>query len=210
MRGADRYARTWITAQLLDRQLTWRNRHLTSISQAGLINNLNDGLTWVLLPVLFVQAGVSVSGVGIIKALYPFMWAIGMLGAGHLADRIGRKIPVVAGMTIQAVGLLIIALGLSEAFFSGIIGSFLLGVGTVLVYPALLAAISDAVHPTARAAALCGYRFWRDTGYAVGALVGGLTAALASLEVAVLVAAALTAASAVWSQLAMHSHRDGR
>ncbi|GAA4704856.1 MFS transporter [Pseudonocardia yuanmonensis] len=185
-------------------ELTWRNRNLTSISQAGLVNNLNDGLTWVLLPVLLVQAGVSVGGVGVVKALYPFMWAVGMLGTGHLADRIGRKIPVVAGMAIQAVGLLIIVLGLSRAFLAGIVGSFLLGVGTALVYPALLAAISDGVHPVARAAALGGYRFWRDLGYAVGALVGGLTAALASLEAAVLVAAALTAASAVWSQVAMH------
>jgi MFS family permease len=185
-------------------EITWRNRSLTSISQAGLVNNLNDGLIWVLLPVLLVQAGVSVGGVGIIKALYPFMWAVGMLGTGHLADRIGRKVPVVAGMTIQATGLLIMALGLSRAFLAGIVGSFLLGVGTALVYPALLAAISDAVHPTARAAALGGYRFWRDSGYAVGALVGGLTAAVASLQAAVLVAAALTAASAFWSQLAMH------
>lgn len=191
-------------------ELTWRDRNLTSISQAGLVNNLNDGLTWVLLPVLLVQAGVSIGGVGVIKALYPFMWAVGMLGTGHLADRIGRKIPVVAGMATQAVGLLIIVLGLSQAFLAGMIGSFLLGVGTALVYPALLAAISDGVHPTARAAALGGYRFWRDVGYAVGALVGGVTAALASLEAAVLVAAALTAASAVWSRLAMRSDRRRR
>ncbi|GAA2897031.1 MFS transporter [Pseudonocardia halophobica] len=188
-------------------ELTWRDRNLASISQAGLVNNLNDGLTWVLLPVLLVQAGVSVGGVGAIKALYPFMWAVGMLGTGHLADRIGRKIPVVAGMAIQAVGLLIIVLGLSRAFLAGLVGSFLLGVGTALVYPALLAAISDGVHPAARAAALGGYRFWRDIGYAVGALVGGVTAALASLEAAVLVAAGLTAASAVWSRLAMRSDR---
>jgi MFS family permease len=188
-------------------ELSWRNRNLTSISQAGLVNNLNDGLTWVLLPVLLVGAGVSVGGVGIIKALYPFMWAVGMLATGHLADHIGRKIPVVAGMAIQAVGLLSFVVGLAHAFLAGIIGAFLLGVGTALVYPALLAAISDGVHPMARAAALGGYRFWRDIGYAVGALVGGLTAALASLEAAVLVAAALTAASALWSQLAMQGDR---
>ncbi|MCE0766260.1 MFS transporter [Pseudonocardia kujensis] len=184
-------------------EISWRDRSLASISQAGLVNNLNDGLTWVLLPVLLVQAGVSVGGVGIVKALYPFMWAVGMLATGHLADRIGRKIPVVAGMGIQAVGLLTFVVGLSDAFLAGLGGAFLLGVGTALVYPALLAAISDGVHPAVRAAALGGYRFWRDTGYAVGALVGGVTAALASLRTAVLVAAALTAASALWSQLAM-------
>lgn len=189
-------------------QVTWRDRSLASISQAGLVNNLNDGLTWVLLPVLLVRAGVAVDGVGIIKALYPFVWAVGMLATGHLADRIGRKVPVVAGMAIQAVGLTVIVAGLSHAFVAGLAGSFLLGVGTALVYPALLAAISDAVHPSARAAALGAYRFWRDTGYAVGALVGGVTAALASLQAAVLVAAALTAASAVWSLAAMRDRRD--
>jgi len=191
-------------------QVSWRDRSLASISQAGLVNNLNDGLIWVLLPVLLVRSGVAVEGVGIIKALYPFMWAVGMLGTGHLADRIGRKVPVVVGMAVQAAGLVVIVAGLSHAFVAGLVGAFLLGIGTALVYPALLAAISDAVHPSARAAALGGYRFWRDTGYAIGALVGGLTAALASLQMAVLVAAALTAASGLWSQVGMHDPRRGR
>jgi MFS family permease len=183
-------------------EVTWRNRSLTSISQAGLVNNLNDGLVWVLLPVLLIESGVSVSGVGVIKAVYPFMWAAGMIATGLLADRIGRKPPIVAGMLIQAIGLVIIVVGLSEAFLAGIAGSFLLGVGTALVYPALLAAISDSVDPRARAAALGGYRFWRDLGYAVGALVGGITATFTSLGTAVLVAAGLTAASGLWCQIA--------
>jgi MFS family permease len=183
-------------------EVTWRNRSLTSISQAGLVNNLNDGLVWVLLPVLLIQSGVSLSGVGVIKAVYPFMWAAGMIATGLLADRIGRKPPIVAGMLIQAIGLVIIVVGLSEAFLAGIAGSFLLGVGTALVYPALLAAISDSVDPRARAAALGGYRFWRDLGYAVGALVGGITATFTSLGTAVLVAAGLTAASGLWCQIA--------
>jgi len=183
-------------------EVTWRNRTLASISQAGLVNNLNDGLVWVLLPVLLIQSGVSLSGVGVIKAVYPFMWAAGMIATGQLADRIGRKPPIVAGMLIQAIGLVIIVIGLSEAFLAGIAGSFLLGVGTALVYPALLAAISDSVDPRARSAALGGYRFWRDLGYAVGALVGGITATLTSLGTAVLVAAGLTAASGLWCQIA--------
>jgi MFS family permease len=191
-------------------EVTWRNRSLASVSQAGLVNNLNDGLIWVLLPVLLIQSGVSLSGVGIIKAVYPFMWAAGMIATGHLADRIGRKPPIVVGMFVQAVGLVIIVVGLSEAFLAGITGSFLLGVGTALVYPALLAAISDTVHPRARAAALGGYRFWRDTGYAVGALVGGITATLTSLSTAVLVAAGLTAASGLWCQIATHETRAER
>src|SRR3978361_1035905 len=99
-----------------------------------------------------------------------------MIAPGHLADRIGRKPPIVVGMFVQAVGLVIIVGGLSKAFLAGITGSFRPGVGTALVYPALRAAISDSVRPRARAAALGGYRFWRDTGYAVGALVGGITA----------------------------------
>jgi MFS family permease len=191
-------------------ELTWRNRSLASISQAGLVNNLNDGLAWVLLPVLLIQSGVSLSGVGVIKAVYPFMWAAGMIATGQLADRIGRKPPIVAGMLIQAIGLVIIVVGLSHAFLAGIAGSFLLGVGTALVYPALLAAISDSVDPRARSAALGGYRFWRDLGYAVGALIGGITATLASLSTAVLVAAGLTAASGLWCQIATHESHPQR
>ena len=191
-------------------EVTWRNRSLASVSQAGLVNNLNDGLVWVLLPVLLIQSGVSLTGVGVIKAVYPFMWAAGMIATGQLADRIGRKPPIVAGMLIQAIGLVIMVIGLSEAFLAGIAGSFLLGLGTALVYPALLAAVSDCVDPRARSAALGGYRFWRDLGYAVGALVGGITATFTSLGTAVLVAAGLTAASGLWCQIATHESHPGR
>jgi MFS family permease len=179
-------------------EVSWRNRTLAAVSQAGLVNNLNDGLTWVLLPILFVHAGVSIGGVGVIKALYPFVWAAGMIATGHLADRIGRKPPIVAGMLIQALGLVVIVAGLSHAFAAGVVGSLLLGAGTALVYPALLAAISDTTAPTTRAAALGVYRFWRDSGYALGALIGGITATLTSLPTAVLLAAALTAASGLY------------
>jgi MFS family permease len=149
----------------------------------------------VVLPVLLISHGVSVAGVGYIKALYPFMWAVGMIGTGHLADRFGRKIPVVSGMLVQAAGLAVIAAGMSHALAAGLAGAFLLGAGTSLVYPTLLAAVSDAAHPDWRAAALGVYRFWRDAGYAIGALIGGITAALASLDAAVVVAAVLTAIS---------------
>jgi MFS family permease len=176
-------------------RVSWTDRTLAAASQAGLVNNLNDGLIWVVLPVLLVDHGVSVTGVGYVKALYPFMWAAGMIGTGHLADRIGRKIPIVSGMLIQAAGLAIISAGISHALAAGLAGAFLLGAGTSLVYPTLLAAISDASHPDWRAAALGVYRFWRDSGYAIGALIGGITAALASLDAAVTVAAILTAIS---------------
>ena len=177
------------------RRVSWTDRTLAAVSQAGLVNNLNDGLVWVVLPVLLVSHGVSVTGVGYVKALYPFMWAAGMIGTGHLADRIGRKMPIVSGLLIQAAGLAVIAAGISHALAAGLTGAFLLGAGTSLVYPTLLAAISDATHPGWRAAALGVYRFWRDAGYAIGALIGGITAALASLTTAVMVAAVLTAAS---------------
>jgi MFS family permease len=177
------------------RRVSWADRTLAAVSQAGLVNNLNDGLVWVILPVLLVEHGVSVTGVGYVKAFYPFMWAAGMIATGHLADRIGRKPPVVAGMLIQAAGLAVITAGISHALAAGLAGAFLLGVGTSLVYPTLLAAVSDAAHPAWRASALGVYRFWRDAGYAVGALIGGVTAALASLDAAIGVAAVLTAAS---------------
>jgi MFS family permease len=128
-------------------RVSWTDRTLAAASQAGLVNNLNDGLVWVVLPILLVSHGVSVTGVGYIKALYPFMWAAGMIATGHLADRIGRKPPVVAGMLIQAAGLAVITAGISHALAAGLAGAFLLGTGTALVYPSLLAAVSDAAHP---------------------------------------------------------------
>jgi MFS family permease len=194
-------------------RVSWTDRTLAAVSQAGLVNNLNDGLVWVVLPVLLAGHGVSVTGIGYIKALYPFMWAAGMIGTGHLADRIGRKIPVVSGMLIQAAGLAVISAGISHALAAGLAGAFLLGAGTSLVYPTLMAAISDATHPGWRAPALGVYRFWRDSGYAIGALIGGITAALASLEAAVTVAAILTTASGLLAWVFMgetHSRQPRR
>ena len=175
--------------------VSWKNRTLAGVSQAGLVNNLNDGLTWVILPVLLADHGVGIANIGIVKAIYPLVWATGMIGTGHVSDRIGRKPPIVVGMLIQAVGFVVIAGGQSYPLAAALIGSTLLGVGTALVYPTLLAAISDATHPTWRAEALGVYRFWRDSGYAIGALVGGITAALAPLTAAIITAAAVTAVS---------------
>ncbi len=184
-------------------QVSWRDRTLAAVSQAGLVNNLNDGLTWVILPVLLIEHGVSITGVGYIKALYPFIWAAGMIGTGQLADRIGRKIPIVTGMFIQAAGLAVITAGINYALLTGLIGAFFLGAGTALVYPTLLAAISDATHPSWRSTALGIYRFWRDTGYALGALIGGITATLAGLDTAMLVATLLTTASGLTAWILM-------
>ena len=192
--------------------VSWKDRTLAVVSQAGLVNNLNDGLVWVVLPVLLVSHGVSVTGVGYVKAFYPFMWAAGMIATGHLADRIGRKPPIVAGMLIQAAGLAVITVGIAHALAAGLTGAFLLGAGTALVYPTLLAAVSDATHPAWRPAALGIYRFWRDAGYAIGALIGGVTAALASLDAAIAVAAVLTTASGLLAWAFMretHPRPDG-
>ena len=191
--------------------VSWKDRTLAAVSQAGLVNNLNDGLVWVVLPVLLVDHGVSVAGVGYVKAFYPFMWAAGMIATGHLSDRIGRKPPIVIGMGIQAAGLAVITAGIAHALAAGLTGAFLLGAGTALVYPTLLAAVSDATHPAWRPAALGIYRFWRDAGYAIGALIGGVTAALASLDAAIGVAAVITAASGLLAWAFMReTHPAGR
>ena len=171
---------------------SWRDRTLFSVSQAGLVNNLNDGMSWGVFPLLFVANGVSIEGVGIIKAVYPVIWGAGQVITGPLADRIGRKPLIVWGMITQAAGHLVIGLGLTAPFVSGVLGSVLLGLGTAMVYPALLAAVGDAAHPSWRASSLGVYRFWRDLGYAVGALMAGVVAAMLGLVWAVHVAGVLT------------------
>ena len=173
----------------------WRDRILFSVSQAGLVNNLNDGMSWDVYPPLFVANGVSLEGVGIVKAVCPAIWGAGQVITGPLANRFGRKPLIVWGMTTQAAGHLVIGLGLASPFATGVFGSVLLGLGTAMVYPALLAAIGDAAHPSWRASSMGVYRFWRDLGYAVGALMAGVVAAMLGLVWAVHVAGILTFAS---------------
>jgi MFS family permease len=184
-------------------ETSWRNKTLFSASQAGLVNNLNDGMSWGVFPLLFVANGVSLEGVGLIKAVYPVIWGAGQIVTGSLADRIGRKGLIVWGMLVQAAGHAVIGLGLATPLVSGLAGSVLLGVGTAMVYPALLAAVSDVAHPTWRATSLGVYRFWRDLGYAVGALMAGVVATLLGLVWAVHVAGILTALSGLlaWAQM---------
>jgi MFS family permease len=166
---------------------------LSACSQAGLVNNLNDGLAWGLLPLLFVRGGLPIGQVGLLAALYPAVWGLGQLLTGPLSDLLGRKPLITGGMLLQAVALAGIAL--AGGFAPWAACAILLGVGTAMVYPTLLAAISDVAHPSWRATAVGVYRLWRDTGFAVGALLAGLVADLAGLEAAVWVVAALTAAS---------------
>ncbi|NLU95952.1 MFS transporter [Chitinophaga sp. Ak27] len=184
-----------------------KNKNLFAVSQAGLINNLNDGMSWGVFPLLFVSAGVGLEGIGWIKAIYPVVWGVGQVVTGPLTDRIGRKPLIVWGMFTQAVGHVVIGLLLFSPFLSGMIGSVLLGAGTAMVYPALLAAVSDAAHPSWRASSLGVYRFWRDIGYAVGAVMSGIVAQLAGLAWAVHIAGILTFLSGVWVLMKMKEVR---
>jgi MFS family permease len=172
---------------------SWREPALSACSQAGLVNNLNDGLAWGLLPLLFVRGGLSVGQVGLLAALYPAVWGLGQLLTGPLSDRLGRKPLITAGMLLQAVALA--GTAMVGSFLPWAASAILLGVGTAMVYPTLLAAISDVAHPSWRASAVGVYRLWRDAGFAVGALLAGLVADFAGMVAAVWVIAALTAAS---------------
>jgi len=151
------------------------DRNLFAASQAGLVNNLNDGMSWGIFPLFFAAAGLSVERIGILKGVYPAIWGTLQVVTGPLSDRWGRKGLIAAGMWVQAVGLFIVAI--LDGFGSWLLGSVLLGIGTAMVYPCLLAAVSDAADPTWRARALSVYRFWRDLGYAIGALTAGLLVA---------------------------------
>lgn len=174
---------------------SFREPALSTASQAGLVNNLNFGLSWGLFPLLFATADLTLTQIGILFALYPAVWGVGQLFTGAASDRFGRKPFITTGMATQALGLAIIALG--DGFTAWALGAIILGAGTALVYPTLLAVIGDVAHPAQRGRAVGVYRVWRDLGYAVGALLGGLTADLLGLHAAVWAAAAVSALSAV-------------
>jgi MFS family permease len=172
---------------------TLRDRNLSSVTQAGLVNNLNDGMAWGLFPIVFGAAGLSLDQIGALAALYPAVWGLAQLFTGAWSDRVGRKRLIAGGMWTQAAGIAVIALGHGFAAFA--FGAVLLGLGTAMVYPTLLAAIGDVAHPSWRASSVGVYRLWRDLGYAVGALVAGVTADALGLGAAVWLVAAITFAS---------------
>ncbi|WP_119388868.1 MFS transporter [Taklimakanibacter lacteus] len=180
---------------------TWRDRNLFAASQAGLVNNLNDGMSWGIFPLFFASFGLGVERIGILKAVYPAAWGILQVATGPLSDRWGRKGLIVAGMWVQATGLLMTAA--MSGFGWWLVASLLLGLGTAMVYPSLIAAVSDASHPTWRARSLSVYRFWRDLGYAIGALSAGLIADAFGLSWAIASIAALTFLSGVIVAIAM-------
>ncbi len=169
---------------------SWKDRTLFAVSQAGLVNNLNDGLSWGLFPLYFAAAGLDTEHIGWLVAAYPAVWGVGQVATGALSDRWGRKGLIAVGMWVQAGGLFLILL--SHTFWLWLVGAILLGLGTALVYPTLLAAVSDVAHPTWRASAVGVYRLWRDSGYAIGALLAGILADLLGVGFAIGVVGALT------------------
>ena len=174
---------------------SFREKALSSCSQAGLVNNLPDGLAWGLFPIAFADAGLSVGRIGVLAALYPAVWGLGQLITGGLSDRIGRKPLIAGGMLTQAVAIAWIAA--ANGFWAWALGAVVLGAGTAMVYPTLLAAIGDVAHPSWRASAVGTYRLWRDSGFAVGALVAGIIADRLGYSAAIWAVAAVTALSGV-------------
>ena len=174
---------------------TWQDPSLSAISQAGLVNNAVDGLAWGILPLLFAAEGLSIGRIGVLAALYPGVWCVGQLFTGAWSDRVGRKPLIVAGMLVQGAALALMAS--VDGFAVWAVGAVLIGVGTALVYPTLIAAVGDVSHPRWRATAVGVYRLWRDTGYVVGALLGGIVADVFDLRAAVWVVAVLSVLSGV-------------
>jgi MFS family permease len=174
---------------------SWKHRALFAASQAGMVNNLNDGVVWGLIPVWLAARGLTLERIGIVTASYPLVWGVAQLATGALSDRWGRRWMIAAGLWVQALGIAALAAG--GAFAAWLAGAVILGVGTALVYPTLLAAVSDVAHPDWRASAVGVYRLWRDGGYAVGALGAGLLADAFNLPVTIGAVAGLTFASGI-------------
>ncbi|MCC7165654.1 MAG: MFS transporter [Anaerolineae bacterium] len=181
---------------------SWKDRALFAASQAGLVNNLNDGMVWGLIPLYLAAVGLPLEQVAIIAALYPGVWGLSQLVTGALSDRWGRKWLIVAGMWVQALGIALFVIGGTFLVYAG--GAILLGIGTAMVYPTLIAAVSDVAHPDWRATSVGVYRLWRDLGYAVGALLAGVIADAAGIPVAIAAIGVLTFSSGVVVAIVMY------
>lgn len=174
---------------------TFTDHNLSSITQAGFTNNLNDGMAWGLFPILYAASGLGIERIGWLAAIYPASWGLLQLWTGHLSDSLGRKWMIAVGMWVQGIGIVLTAL--SDEFFGFAVGGLLLGAGTAMVYPTLLAAIGDVAHPKWRASSVGVYRLWRDSGYAIGAIVAGVCADLFGISYAIMIVAAVTIASGI-------------
>jgi len=187
------------------RRTSFGDRNLFAASQAGLVNNLNDGMSWGIFPLFFAAFGLGVERIGVLKAVYPAVWGVLQTVTGPLSDRWGRKGLIVAGMWVQAIALFMTAL--THSFDWWFFASVLLGLGTAMVYPTLIASVSDASHPSWRARSLSVYRFWRDLGYAIGALSAGILADLFGIAPAIAAIGVVTFASGAIVAVAMGEPR---
>ena len=191
--------------------MSWRDPALSSVSQAGLVNNLHDGLAWGLFPLYFAAAGLPLRQISILVALYPATWGLAQLWTGALSDRWGRKGLITWGMLVQGAAL--IAMALSDGFLPWGASAVALGLGTAMVYPTLLAAVGDVAHPSWRASAVGIYRLWRDLGYAVGAVIAGLLADALGMGAAISAIGMLTILSGLLVMVRMpetHPSREAR
>jgi MFS family permease len=187
-------------------ETSWKNRSLLSVSQAGLVNNLIFGVSWGLFTLYFASLSTSVSDIGFLKALHPGVWGVLQLATGSLSDKVGRKILIYPGMIVQGIGIWIVLIS-ANSFIGNIVGMSFLGIGTALVYPTLLAAVSDTAHPKWRATSLGVYRFWRDLGFVFGAIGIGFIADLSTNSVAIQLVACIAVASGVFVLFAMKETR---
>jgi MFS family permease len=187
---------------------SFKEKALSAACQAGMVNNLNDGLAWGVFPVLFAAHGLDVAQIGVLAALYPAVWGAGQLATGALSDRIGRKWLITAGMLVQAAAIGLVAA--ATTFAAWAVAAVLLGAGTAMVYPTLLATVGDVAHPAWRARSVGVYRLWRDGGFAVGALLAGVVADAFGILAAIWVVAALTAASGLVVAARMYETRPAR
>jgi MFS family permease len=195
-----------ITLRRAFAEATWRRPHLVGVSQAGFVNNLNDALAWVIFPLFFASRGAGLGEIAALAAVYPLLWGTCQLGTGWLSDALGRRPLIVAGMLLQAAAISIV--GMSSELPGWWLGVVLLGVGTAMVYPVLLAAIGDAVSPLERATVLGVYRFWRDAGALAGAVVAGVLADVFNFGFAIQTVAALTALSGLLAALLINGKED--
>ncbi len=184
------------------RETTWRHKNLSSITQAGLVNNLNDGMVWGLLPLLMAQKGFPLASIGFVAGLYPFVWGVAQVGTGKLSDHVSKKQMIVLGMLLQAVAIISLLWAENLVFFA--VSSIFLGFGTAIVYPVFLSAVADNTHPEQRAESIGIFRLWRDLGYVIGALLTGLLADRFGASTAIAAIGVLTAASGLLIHRRMH------
>ena len=189
------------------RDTTWKNKNLGSVTQAGLINNLNDGMAWGIFPILLASKGFTIGEIGIVTAIYPAVWGIGQLFTGKMADKFCKKDMLYTGMLLQAIALIVLVF--ANTMFHFVLLSSILGWGTAMVYPTFLATVAENTHPQDRAKSIGIFRLWRDLGYAIGAILTGIIADLISINAAIVFIGLLTFASAMIIRYRMKCRTDG-